>query len=109
MSRKRYKPEQIINLLTEALIANSVIIFGRSNVCPWLIREVPTTSAPRPVYLQQPTLKPHVCFPPDCFRSTPSSGRGRYPRKMTAFEHPAGIWKRKIERIAQIFGQGPIQ
>ncbi len=94
MSRKRYKPEQIINLLTEALIANSVIIFGRSNVsglpchcpgalCIWLIREVPTTSAPRPVYLQQPTFKPHVCFPPDCFRSTPSSGRGRHPRKMT--------------------------
>ncbi len=36
MSRKRYKPEQIINLLTEALIANPVIIFGRSNVRCWL-------------------------------------------------------------------------
>ncbi len=27
------------------------------NFCSWLIREVPTTSAPRPVYLQQPTFK----------------------------------------------------
>ena len=28
----------------------------QSNFCFWLIREIPTTSAPRPVYPQQPTF-----------------------------------------------------
>ncbi len=39
---------------------------------PRLIREVPTTPAPRPVYPQQPTFKPHVRFRADCARSTPN-------------------------------------
>ncbi len=53
------------------------------NVRLWLIREVPATSAPRPVYPQLRTFKPHVCFLPDCFRLTPSSGRGCHPRRMS--------------------------
>ena len=54
-----------------------------SNVSSWLRREVSTTSALRPVYPQQATFKPHVCFPPDCFRFTPSFGRGRHLRRMS--------------------------
>jgi hypothetical protein len=37
----------------------------------------------RLLYPQQATFKPHVCFPPDCFRFTPSFGRGKHPRRMS--------------------------
>jgi hypothetical protein len=35
---------------------------GKAHFRSWLGTEVPTITAPRPVYPQQPTFKPHVRF-----------------------------------------------
>ena len=45
------------------------------NVSFWLKAEVPATSAPRPVYPQQATFKPHVRFLGVEVRSTSDSRR----------------------------------
>ncbi len=62
--------------LSDERSRNLYALVAGPNVRLWLIGEVPTTSAPRPVYPQQPTFKPHIGFRADYVCFTSESGRG---------------------------------
>ena len=77
----------ILTNFSRSVVSHQRSVWAREvNFCCWLQADYLITSAPRPVYPQLRTFKPHVCFRADCVRSTPSSGRGRHPRPTSQFD-----------------------